>query len=76
MGKSFDARLRQAGLHRYEVGQGFQPQERRLFGSTVDNVLREASALMGSEPERVWRSSREDGWGAAPGGVVCLGRLT
>ena len=66
VGKAFDARLRQAGLHRYEVAQGFQPEEERLTGSTVDHVIRQASALMGSEPERVWRSSREEGWERPP----------
>jgi len=48
-----------AGLHRYEVAQGFQPRAVRLVGSTLEDVLGQASALMGYEPERVWDSAAE-----------------
>lgn len=46
-----------AGLHRYEVAQGFQPRAVWLIGTSLDEVLKRASARMGSEPERVWDSS-------------------
>jgi hypothetical protein len=51
-----------AGLHRYEVAQGFQPRARRLVGSSVDEVLAQAAAIMGSEPELVWDSAIEKSW--------------
>jgi hypothetical protein len=66
VGKSFDDRLRRAGLHRYEVAQGFQPEERRMFGSTVEHVLSQASGVMGSAPTQLWRSSQEQGWDRPP----------
>jgi len=51
-----------AGLHRYEVAQGFQPERQRLTGPTMRAVLAEASSLMGSAPEHVWDSAGEEGW--------------
>ena len=51
-----------AGLHRYEVAQGFQPTARRLVGPTLDDVMAQAVALMGCEPEIVWDSDDEPAW--------------
>ena len=55
--KSLDYERRAAGLHRYEVAQGFQPERVRLVGRLEAQVLAEASERMGGEPSRVWRSS-------------------
>jgi hypothetical protein len=57
---------RPAGLHRYEVGQGFKPQAVKCQGRTADEAIGQASALMGSEPSQVWHSSRADGWQGPP----------
>jgi hypothetical protein len=51
-----------AGLHRYEVAQGFGPRAVALVGATAQDVLAQASAVMGSEPELVWYSSNEQAW--------------
>lgn len=64
-GKALDGD-RPAGLHRYEVGQGFKPQPLPLAGRTVEDVIGQASELMGAEPSQVWRSSRTDGWQGPP----------
>jgi hypothetical protein len=55
-----------AGLHRYEVAQGFQPRGVALDGSTSDEVLTWAETVMGAAPERVWRSRDEDAWAGPP----------
>lgn len=55
-----------AGLHRYEVGQSFQPRGVNLDGSTSDEVLAWAESVMGTPPEHVWRSRDEDEWAGPP----------
>ena len=50
------------GLHRYDVGQGFGPARKRLRGPTVEDVLGQASAVMGGEPSYVWDSAAEPVW--------------
>ncbi len=60
-GKALD-RDRPAGLHRYEVGQGFKPKSISCEGRTVEDVIGQASVLMGREPSQAWHSSRADGW--------------
>jgi hypothetical protein len=47
---------RPAGLHRYEVAQGFQPRALRLRGHTTEDAIRQASEVMGHAPSTVWRS--------------------
>lgn len=54
------------GLHRYEVAEGFQPRTVRLDGTTADEVLGWAEAVMGAPPERVWRSRDEEAWAGPP----------
>lgn len=54
------------GLHRYEVAQGFQPEQVRLAGPSEQAVIAEASEQMGGPPSRVWRSSEASGWRAPP----------
>ena len=70
--KSLDDERRAAGLHRYEVAQGFQPERMQLAGRLEAQVLA--------------RSKRANGWGAvadlallargglveAAGAVVCV----
>src|SRR2546426_59274 len=60
VGKALDAGP--AGLHRYEVGQGFQPHVERITGRALDEVLATASARMGSAPDRVWDSASVPDW--------------
>jgi hypothetical protein len=56
-----------AGLHRYEVAQGFQPKRVPLISkASEDAVIEEACELMGGQPSRRWRSSEQEGWRAAP----------
>jgi len=55
-----------AGLHRYEVAQGYRPLCRRIVGSTLHEVLSRATELMGSEPARVWDSATVEDWGGPP----------
>jgi hypothetical protein len=64
-GKAVDGE-RPAGLHRYEVAQGFKPVPVTLEGVSVEDVLEQASGLMGAEPAHVWHSSRGDGWQGPP----------
>lgn len=64
-GKALDAD-RPAGLHRYEVAQGFKPEPIYCEGGSADDVIGQASAFMGRAPSHVWHSSREDGWQRPP----------
>lgn len=57
---------RPAGLHRYEVAQGFQPESIYLGGGSAEHVIAQASARMGREPAHVWRSRTQDGWQGPP----------
>ena len=66
VGKDFDAGRYPKGWHRYEVAQGFQPREQRIYGHTEGEVLAKASAIMGSRPERYWSSRQQDGWDRPP----------
>jgi hypothetical protein len=51
-----------AGLHRYEVAEGFQPRRVRLVGATVEDAVAQASAIMGCDPEFIWDSASEPTW--------------
>ncbi|MGN7247226.1 rolling circle replication-associated protein [Janibacter anophelis] len=50
------------GLHRYEVAQEFQPQRVRVEGVSAEDVLAQASALLGSDPVSCWFSWQSEGW--------------
>ena len=63
--KAIDAE-RPAGLHRYEVAQGFQPESVYIGGGSPEHVIGQASARMGSEPVHTWRSSAQEGWQGPP----------
>lgn len=64
--KSLDDERRVAGLHRYEVAQGFQPERVPLEAGTEAEVLAAACERMGGRPARVWRSSIRVGWSRPP----------
>ena len=66
IGKGLDDERRGCGLHRYEVAQGFQPDKINCYGPTEDEVIRQASEYMGSEPAKIWRSSAAEGWHGPP----------
>jgi hypothetical protein len=66
VGRDLDDERRLAGLHRYEVAQGFQPAKVECYGSSAANVIEHASGYMGSAPERVWLSSSVEGWRGPP----------
>ena len=63
--KAIDAE-RPAGLHRYEVAQGFQPESVYIGGGSPQHVIGQASARMGSEPAHMWRSAEQDDWRGPP----------
>jgi hypothetical protein len=66
--KSFDPEAREhlAGLHRYEVAQGFQPPMERIYGRRRDQALEAACAVMGGWPSQRWFSDETEGWQGPP----------
>jgi hypothetical protein len=66
VGRELDDARRAAGLHRYEVAQGFQPERVEVYGRSAEDVIERASTLMGSSPVRVWLSSSVEGWHGPP----------
>lgn len=66
VGRDLEDERRLAGLHRYEVAQGFQPAKIECYGSSADDVIERASGYMGAEPERVWLSTETEGWRGPP----------
>ena len=66
VGRDTEDERRLAGLHRYEVAQGFQPAKIACYGRTAEDVIERASGLMRSAPERVWLSSSVEGWRGPP----------
>jgi hypothetical protein len=66
VGRDVESERRLAGLHRYEVAQGFQPARVECYGASAEDVIERASGYMGSSPERVWLSSSTEGWRGPP----------
>jgi hypothetical protein len=66
VGRDLDDGRRLAGLHRYEVAQGFQPAKIECYGASAEDVIERASRYMGSAPERVWLSASVEGWRGPP----------
>ena len=66
VGREMDDERRLAGLHRYEVAQGFQPAKIECYGTTAEDVIERASGYMGSAPEQIWLSSSVEGWHGPP----------
>jgi hypothetical protein len=64
--KGFDDAERPAGLHRFDVAQGYQPACVRMTGTSSDDVLEQASERLGSAPIRRWSSRDSPGWLGAP----------
>src|SRR5207248_311477 len=65
-GRDLGDERRPAGLHRYEVAQGFQPEKILCYGVSAEDVIKRASGVIGSGPERVWMSSSVEGWHGPP----------
>jgi hypothetical protein len=66
VGRELEDERRSAGLHRYEVAQGFQPERVECYGRSAEDVIERASGLMGNCPERVWLSASVEGWRGPP----------
>ena len=66
VGRELDDERRAAGLHRYEVAQGFQPERVEVYGHSAEDVIERASTLMRSRPVRVWLSASVEGWHGPP----------
>jgi hypothetical protein len=64
--KSFGDADRPAGLHRYDLAQGFAPKAARLQGISPDDVIGKASELFGSAPVRWWSSADAPDWSGGP----------
>jgi len=61
-----DSHVRDLGLHRYDVAQGFQPPKVTLRGGSLDAVLDRACDHMGGAPAKVWWSGDEPTWDRPP----------
>ena len=57
---------RVAGLHRYEVAQGFQPRSELVLAPRLQEAVERASERMGKEPSYRWSSSDVEGWDGPP----------
>lgn len=66
VGRELEDQPRRAGLHRYEVAQGFQPERVECYGRSAEDVIERASGLMGKRAERVWLSASVEGWRGPP----------
>jgi hypothetical protein len=66
VGRDSDDERRPAGLHRYEVAQGFQPDKIDCYGPSAEHAIANASRFMGAEPVRVWLSGETEGWRGPP----------
>lgn len=65
--KSFDDDARRpAGLHRFDVAQGFTPARVRFWGRTADEAIGRACEQMGSTPVVRWSSDEAEDWAGAP----------
>lgn len=66
IGKGLADERRRAGLHRYEVAQGFQPERIYVYGETDADAIARASEYMARAPETIWRSSSVERWRGPP----------
>lgn len=64
--KSFDGDDRPAGLHRYDLAQGFQPKAVRLAGRSPDELIDRASELFTAPPCYRWSSQDVPDWHGGP----------
>jgi hypothetical protein len=58
--------VRVPGLHRYDVAQGFRPVPLTFDGRTAEDVLAQASAVIGSAPTTEWFSDSIPDWQPPP----------
>jgi hypothetical protein len=66
LGKAFD-QPGTFGCHRYEVGQGFQPQrEQRTFATEAEARAWASTLMGGGTPSYIWHSSDVDDWKGPP----------
>jgi hypothetical protein len=63
--KTFDDD-RPSKLHRYDVAQGYQPEQVGFEGRTAEEVIHQASERMGGRPSYQWRSRDEREWFGPP----------
>jgi len=64
VGKDFDGH--DAGLHRYDVAEGFQPRSVPVAGVSATAALDAACRIMRGAPVRMWDSSQTEGWQGPP----------
>lgn len=65
--KSFtDAATRAPGMHRYDLAQGFAPHKSVLRGRSPDDVLGQASDILGMRPALRWSSDEVEEWQGPP----------
>ena len=55
-----------AGLHRYEIAQGFKPIPIKLFAPTMSQVLSLAQGIMKRPQSYYWSSNDQGGWSLPP----------
>jgi hypothetical protein len=68
--KDLDDQARRFGLHRYEVAEGFQPVALELQGRSPEELIEQASALLGCKPKRVSHSANWKQWQGPPSFTV------
>ena len=63
-GKDFDDARRVLGRHRYDVGQGFQPESVTFTGRTREDALAQACAHMQAPADTLWFSPEDASFSA------------
>jgi len=66
VGKDLNNPDKIAGLHRYDIAQGFKPVPTKLFAPTLSEVMSQAHAIMKREQSYYWSSNDEGGWSLPP----------
>lgn len=61
-----DPAARVLGLHRYDVAQGFQPRPVALTGRSAEDIIAQASTVLGSAPSVEWSSTSVEDWKGPP----------
>jgi hypothetical protein len=65
--KDWSAEVLDGGAHRYEIAQGYQPDEHTERLATLAEAMAWAHALFGGHhPAEMWSSSEADDWDAPP----------
>lgn len=64
IGKDFDEKP--AGVHRYDVAEGFQPPSETVFRRSREAALYVASARMSCPPTQVWFPDDSEQWDGPP----------